>query len=240
MDAPHPLNATMLFQNIIPSPAARSTLYRRWLWLILLAAFVLRLLGFWQVSQSHEGFMVGDGFFYHVLAKNILKGRYQISPQNTPEERSEIHLRVLQKDGGILFHTAAIDKPTNYWSPGYPAFLAMVYWAFGIKPWIASLLGCILGALSCLLLWQIASGMIGSGWALFLAGIWAVHPVAWHSAARLETETLSLALLLLLGYFSLRWRRADNSMAWGHVAILGMLGGILFLTRSTLGFGRQA
>ncbi len=103
-------------QNTHPPLAGWRASHQRWLWLILLAAFALRLLGMWEVNRSPEGFMIGDGFFYHVLAKNILKGRYQISPEQTPEERFNEYVGHISK--GRILQTVSLHEPTNYWSPG--------------------------------------------------------------------------------------------------------------------------
>ena len=214
------------------APGFQVKLMRAGLWLILTVALVLRLGAFREVSRGPEGFMVGDGFFYHVLAKNILHGRYQISPEKTPDEEYEQYKVHLTK--GHIFHIVSLDQPTNFCSPGYPAFLALVYWVFGIKPWLASLLGCVLGTICCFLLWKIASSIAGPRCALMVAGLWAIHPVAVQSSARLETETPALTLLLLLVFLSLLWRRPDGSLSLGRSLLMGVLGGFLFLVRSTM------
>jgi|GEM_PF-3082240 len=214
------------------TPGHQGKFMRIGLWLMLTVAFVLRLSAFREVSRAPEGFMVGDGFFYHVLAKNILQGRYQITPENTPDEEYGEYEGHLTK--GYIFHIVSLDQPTNYWSPGYPAMLAIVYAVFGVRPWIASLLGCLLGTSCCFLLWKIASRIAGPRCALIVASLWAVHPVAVRSSARLETETPALTLLLLLVFLSLLWRRPDGSLSLGRSLAMGILGGLLFLVRSTM------
>lgn len=201
---------------------------------ILLMALILRLSAFKSLADTKGGFLTGDGLFYHLLAKSILKGQYLIS-SNDLEEDANIGSFYQSKGVRYFFKTAIIDKPTNYWSPGYPAFLASCYALFGVKPWIPALLGCFIGVFGCYLLYvlcrQIAPLDIGVG--LMAALGLAIHPNAIRYSPRLETDIPALVLFLLISYLILRLRNHSDQYSIGRMFALGVLLAVLFLVRST-------
>jgi len=177
--------------------------------------------------------MRGDAPYYHCLAKSILRGQYQISFEDISDEAIKRRKEVL--DAKIFFHTAVIDQPTNYWSPGYPLFLAGLYALFGIHFWIPALLGCIIGVLCCYMLWLIASRLVNPTAGLISAAPWAIHPIAVTKSPELESETLGLLLLLVSVYLFLLWRDREGNLGPIKALLLGVMLGMPFYVRSTSG-----
>jgi len=204
-----------------------------YIWIILAIALLFRLNAFHHLSSSQRKFMRGDAPYYHCLAKSILRGQYQISFEDISDEAIKRRKEVL--DAKIFFHTAVIDQPTNYWSPGYPLFLAGLYALFGIHFWIPALLGCIIGVLCCYMLWLIASRLVNPTAGLISAAPWAIHPIAVTKSPELESETLGLLLLLVSVYLFLLWRDREGNLGPIKALLLGVMLGMPFYVRSTSG-----
>jgi len=202
----------------------------RWLWAILGLALALRLAAFAHVARSPEGWRTDDGVYYHLLARNLQQGQFRICFDGLEEELPFVrNLR----EGKYLFSIVVRDQPTNYWSPGYPAFVALIYTVFGPRPGLAALAGVILGTASCALLWRIMRRLASPGAALLGAGLLALHPVAAARSPLLEAETLGLFLLLAALDRALAWREAQRGMTLKHALLLGVLFAALFYVRST-------
>lgn len=218
---------------MIPNSESRTLnpAYPRWpLWIILALALVLRLAALYQADHSVRGVLASDGQIYHVLAKNILLGRYQISLMGTPDEAGVDPKFVAQK---YIFSTAAKDQPTNFWSPGYPAFVAFWYAIFGPNPILPLIAGAILGTVCCFLLYKIGDRIAGPVIGLVAALFLAAHPIAIRSSVRMESETLGLVLVLLGLNLVLAWRDREGSVSLPRAVLLGLLFGLTFYVRST-------
>jgi 4-amino-4-deoxy-L-arabinose transferase-like glycosyltransferase len=205
--------------------------YRLLLWLILGLALGLRLAAFVPALQSNRGFIDGDGLYYHILAKNILAGQYQLGLLGTPDEARINDQKFLVSD--YYFSTVPKNTPSNFWSPGYPAFLAFWYWIFGVKPEIPMFINVLLGIVGCWLIYRIGSHIAGPAVGIMAAAGLAVHPAAIRSAVRLETEMLSLALFLLVLLLVLRWRDAQGNLRLSQAVFFGVILAAMFYIRST-------
>jgi 4-amino-4-deoxy-L-arabinose transferase-like glycosyltransferase len=204
--------------------------YRRWLWIVLAVALIARLTAFMMVLSTPKQMAAGDGQFYHVLAKNILHGQYQIHLMGTADESLFENKFVTQK---YIFSTAVKDQPTNFWSPGYPVFVAFWYAIFGPRIWVVLLVGCFLGAACCVPLYKIGEHLAGPVVGLLAALLVALHPIAIRSSVRQESETLVLLLFLTILYLVLIWRDEQGNVTLRRAVKLGLLLALTFYVRST-------
>ncbi len=123
-------------------------------------------------------------------------------------------------------------RPTSFKPPGYPAFLAAIYWMFGhdhrAVVWVQS----VLGAAVCLLTVGIANRLGLPAWVGWLAGLLvAVCPSLVGAAGLLLSETLVCFLLALGIWVGLWWWQEKRG--W-QAAVWGLVMGVLILTRSAM------
>lgn len=110
-----------------------------------------------------------DAEFYHISATNLLNGK------------------------GYAY----LSGPTAFWPPGYPFFLAIVYWLFGSGVKTAMVANALAGGLTVLVTYAIGLRVFGRAVALVGAGILAALPshILWSAAVLSEVLfTLVLAL----------------------------------------------
>lgn len=165
---------------------------------VFLAALALRL-GFLLLAPQPAP--VADALDYDTIAVNLATGHgFSLNP----------------------------DVPTPRRAPGYPFFLAAVYYVFG-HAWLpVRLLQALLGALTCLLAFRTAERLFGeragpaAGWLL------ALYPPLVPYAGLLLTETLFTFLLAAAAMF---WvYGAERKSPWDF-ALAGLCLGLATLTR---------
>ncbi|MBC7234742.1 MAG: glycosyltransferase family 39 protein [Chloroflexi bacterium] len=61
-----------------------------------------------------------------------------------------------------------------------------------------------------------------------LVGIFALNPMIFLYSANGKSEMISVALLVMQFYYYIRWAEKDS---WEHLAMMGLMGGLAFLTR---------
>lgn len=223
--------------NGISSPASVNTLAaklrRRPLLLIFLLGLMLRL-GFLCGAQLTGNLEIAEGAIFRDLAQNILDGRgMSISPRllevrpGAPEHVLDLQRRWIESGG--LFGMIPPGKPTAFFMPLYPLFLAAVFAVFGGGFFPAQLVQMLLSALLPLIAFHLARRAAGKETALIAALLAAVHPYFIYYAGLLVTQTLFVVLLGLAScaYYALR----ERPSAW-RAALLGLLLGLSFLTRT--------
>jgi 4-amino-4-deoxy-L-arabinose transferase-like glycosyltransferase len=125
-------------------------------------------------------------------------------------------------------------RPTAFRPPGYPAFLALTYMATGNSRFAAKAVDCLLGMLTCLLLFFAGRKWIGEKEALWAAGLWALNPLAFDSdfgSGTFNSETF-IAFLLPLALF-LIWLSFKKTAASLQIAAGACLA-LAILTKSSL------
>ncbi|MFC1641517.1 glycosyltransferase family 39 protein [Myxococcota bacterium] len=148
-----------------------------------------------------------DGSFYHIVAERISRG---------------LGYTWLWPDGAVTF--------AAHYPVGYPALVGAWYWILGPKPWVAMLLGAVLGSLAIVAVHRMAARETGRAGALLAAILVALHPTLVFYTAALMTEGLVAALLSGLGWLTLSVRaRVDRRWAW--MAGLGLATGLTALVR---------
>ncbi len=148
------------------------------LWIAVVVALALRLLFFWVAYTHNQGFFVQpDTPSYVVPALNMLK-HHSFSEGIYPDIRPEI-VR----------------------TPGYPLFLAAVFFLFGTRIAYILIVQIVISLLIVFMVYKIAS-LIGEEDAGFWASlIAALNPSLIISANKILTGTLYAVLLLLGLYF---------------------------------------
>lgn len=208
-------------------------LRRRPLLLIFLLGLVLRL-GFLGVVQLTGNLEIAEGAIFRDLAQNILDGRgMSISPRlldvrpGAPEHVLDLQRRWIESGG--LFGMIPPGKPTAFFMPLYPLFLAGIFAVFGSGFFPAQLVQMLLSALLPLIAFHLARRAAGKETALFAALLAAIHPYFIYYAGLLVTQTLFVVLLGLASsaYYALRDRPTVR-----RAALLGLLLGLSFLTRT--------
>lgn len=108
----------------------------------------------------------------------------------------------------------AEGKPTAYWPPGYPFFLALVYSLFGSSITAARIVQSAIGSLSCFLVYLIGLRILGRRPALLAAAICALYPLLVYSSAALLPSSIKTCLIACVVLFSLRaWKSGSGSRA---------------------------
>ncbi|MBI5240317.1 MAG: glycosyltransferase family 39 protein [Elusimicrobia bacterium] len=152
-----------------------------------LLALGLRV-GFVVTHSRGDRELVADALQYHAYAVHMVQdGRY------------------VDEKGDRLFRM-----------PGYPVFLAAVYWVFGPSVAAVQLVQALLSALACLCLYGAARRLYGEGWGLACGLAAAVYRGLVASCTYLLTESLVSSLLCLflwLWYCGTGWSRSVQSLA---------------------------
>jgi len=208
-------------------------LRQRPLLLIFLVGLVLRL-GFLGAVELTGSLEVAEGAIFSDLATNILEGRgmsvsaklLEVRP-GAPEHVIDLQRRWIESGG--LFGMIPPGRPTAFFMPLYPLFLAGVFALFGPGFFAARLIQLLLSALLPLIAWHLGRQAAGRETGLVAALLAAVHPYFIYYAGLLVTQTLFVVLLGLASsaYYGLR-RRPTLARA----ALLGLLLGLSFLTRT--------
>ncbi len=114
-------------------------------------------------------------------------------------------------------------RPSAQRLPGYPLFLAGVYGLFGHFYLAVRLIQCVIGAVSCLLLYLVMARWFSQRVGLVAAGILAVYPMhVWLSGELLSENLTILGLLLIL--LALCWARTGHGVGRWVLAGLAMAG----------------
>ncbi|MBI5245170.1 MAG: glycosyltransferase family 39 protein [Elusimicrobia bacterium] len=141
---------------------------RRWLYVLLAAAFAARLAFCWKFPQGLADGGVPDYDRYHRLAISLLQ-----------------HGSLLDDDGAM----------TAMREPGYPFVLAGLYAVAGPRYWAVCLLHAVLGALTALLVFKLGLRVFGPFTAWLAAAMAAFHPQLLYYSALPRRETFQALLL---------------------------------------------
>ena len=181
-------------------------LERKYPLIIFLVALFLRvlfLITYQDGSALENSLMADDAKIYVDIANNILEGKgYSLD--------------------GI--------HPMAWRVPGYSEFLSLILFLGDGHYLIVRLVQCILGAVTCFVLYLIGKEIYSNRIGIIASSIAALYYPFIQMPIYLVTETLSIFLLL----FSLWWlvKTKKNNSSWNFI-ISGILLGIASLTRST-------
>jgi 4-amino-4-deoxy-L-arabinose transferase-like glycosyltransferase len=160
----------------------------RLLVIIFVAAFLLRLLAVVALRDIHAGptrAFGADGIEFNELAYQVALGHgYELQP----------------------------GHPTSFRAPGFPLFLAGVYFLAGQNYPLTYVVFCLLGAAACVLTYLVALEMTGPKMALLAAALAATYINAIYFAVVFASESLYLVCFGLSLWLFLRYLK--NGSSW--------------------------
>ena len=136
--------------------------------------------------------------------------------------------RMVAQDWGFLFHRETVQKygKLNWWPPGYPVFLGVLYSIFGVKFRAAVFAQVLMGTAVCGLVYAIGRRALGERGGRIAALLVAVNPTFVFMTNLIASENL-FTFLLALGLWRAGRRDPARSQAW-----TGLLLGLATLTRA--------
>ena len=176
-----------------------------WLLLVFAIALTLRLLWVaFAVSDPNDG-RFDDSVFYHVAASGLVRGYGYIN--------------------------AWSFLPTAQWPPGYPFFLAALYFPFGPTVVGAKLANAALGAATCLLVYGVGLRLFDRWTARIGALLLAVFPGQIFFSSLLWSETLFTFLLWLALFLIVRSPTQPTGPGARWIVVAGVVLGMATLVR---------
>ena len=113
-----------------------------------------------------------------------------------------------------------------YRAPAYPYFLGLIYALFGHGYYLPRLIGCIIGALACVLIFLIGKGIFSYKVGVVAGFMACFYSMFLYFDAMLLTVNLEIIFCLLAMYYLIRWlkkrSRADiigSGLCWGLASI---------------------
>ena len=184
-------------------PERRSSpLARRSLWLLLGVVLCVHL---GVVLASRNGIVRDDASSYVLLGHNLAGGY------------------------GYVFTPG--DTPTSWRAPGYPVYLASIFWLSGGSLKAAKIMHAFTWVLTALLIYLLGCRLIGERAALLGAGLVGLYPEFVGFTGLLWSENLYIGLFVAT-LLVLLWAVPDHG-PWYAVLLAGGLLGASTLTRST-------
>jgi 4-amino-4-deoxy-L-arabinose transferase-like glycosyltransferase len=171
-------------------------------WLLLGVVLLVHLGVAWA---ARDGIVQDDAEGYVLLGQNLAAGN------------------------GYIFEPGRL--PTSWRAPGYPAFLAAIFWLTGGSMDAARIASAFIWVLSAFLAYALARRLVGERPALLAAALVGLSPELVGLTGLLWSETLFTCLFLGSVWAIVRWRWDPPS--WWAVAATGALIGAAVLTRST-------
>lgn len=177
---------------------------------LLLFVFTFHMLIAWQDLETlaRNGYLYDDSFYAFQIARNIAHGN------------------------GMTFDGI---HPTTGFQPLYVFLLVPVYMIAGSDPalpiQIALSLLAVFTTLTALLIFKIARRYAGFGASLVAAGLWALSPIVTKQSANGLETALAAFMIALCSWYYLDRVRPDRQVRAGRLFILGLLLGMMVLTR---------
>lgn len=174
----------------------------RAVWMLLGVVLAAHLTVAWV---SHDGVIQDDAEECVLLGRNLAAGH------------------------GYVFEPGRL--PTSWRAPGYPFFLAVLFWLTDGSLAAARVASALLWTVTALLTHLLARRLTGQSSALFAAALAGLSPELVGLTGLLWSETLFTCLFLAAVWAMARWR-TDRPSWWAAAAIGGLIGAAA-LTRST-------
>ena len=205
----------------------------------MLIALALRLICYFAVNRKNFDF--SDVFHYIHLAENISTGKgFSISRELAVDyvKSSELFSKITGIESQDLleyekyyYGIVPYDKPNTFWDPLLPYAMSF-FLSLGDNNFILfNILGCIVGVMSCWLVYRLGVLILSPGAGLLGALIMALEFNSIFYSSLLLTENLAIFLLLLA--ILLMYKAADGAKPGGLI-FLGIVLGLAYLARSNL------
>jgi 4-amino-4-deoxy-L-arabinose transferase-like glycosyltransferase len=131
----------------------------------------------------------------------------------------------------ILYHLSFCDN--TFRTPGYPAFIAVFYFLFGIKPWVVLLAQIGLNVFSVYVLFRLTKIIFNEKAALIAACLLAIDPHQILFCHFLFADTLFATLFLLSFFFFVKGLYSGRTF---HFFISAVFLGLNLLTKPVIQF----
>ena len=156
------------------------------------------------VAPHHRVFT--DSAWYFVQARNIRTGLG--------------YLDIGRQYAAANAHASAFDlRPTAFWPPAYPTFLAGWQWVFGPAVLTSQLAGCALGALTVVLVGLLGRAVAGPTVGLVAAALATCSPFLLAVDGSLMSEALVVPLALVVLLLVQHARERPNATRWCAVGV---------------------
>ena len=175
--------------------------------LIFLTALLLRVIGIFVYGVDYSG----DSVEYDTIACNIVQGHGYSLSQSPP------------------------FKLTTHREPTYPLFLALIYRIFGHNTLMVVIIQCLIGSLTCVLIYKTALEIYDDDRVAFLATLINAFylPIAIFNL-RLYSETIAILLVAIIAYNLVQILKKKEN--WVNYLCLGITTGILILNKLVFQF----
>ena len=120
------------------------------------------------------------------------------------------------------------ERTPFYRAPGYPYFLGLIYAAFGKDYFIPRLIGIIIGALSCALIYLIGKEIFSHKIGVLAGLLGCFYGMLIYFDSMLLTVYLEIFFCLLGIFWILRWSKTQKSR---HILISGVFWGLASIVR---------
>jgi len=133
------------------------------------------------------------------------------------------------------YHDLAVSILENgygqqaYWMPGWPAYIAVIYSLFGIKPWLVILFNTFPGVITIFVFYHAVKRLFGDKIALVASVLLAFDPHQIIYGQFLYSENLFLPVMMLFLYFFIRFIDGKKLQ---DLIISGLFAGSLVYIRS--------
>ena len=184
-------------------PLARADVW--WLAAAVALALLLRIVWILYAEADPLDGRFNDSVFYHLVAANLAEGGGYISPFTL--------------------------LPSAQFAPGYPFFLAGLYWIFGPHLTVAEVANAALGAATVGVVYLLALRLFDSRTARIAAFLLAVFPGQILFASVVYSETLFTFLFVLGLLLALEARRQTPGSGWRWLLAFGLVAGAASLVR---------
>ena len=87
--------------------------------------------------------------------------------------------------------------PSALRTPGYPFFISLLYYIFGIKPWVVIICQIFIDSCTIILIYSLANSILDEKTATVAAGLYALDPIAIYYSNMLLTESFFTFLFFL-------------------------------------------
>jgi len=206
---------------------------------VLALALCLRIIYF--LAFNINNFDFGDSPHYIQLAKNLAAGDgftifkegiiardYEGDFGPVADVLDPEQLKILEN---YYYLIVPFGKPNTFWDPLLPLIMSVFVFIGDSNFIFFNLLGCLLGTLSCYILYLIGKNLFNPSTGIIAALIMALEFNSIHYSSILMTENLAIFLLLL--NFIFMYKLLDSSRIAGFV-ILGGIAGLAYLSRANL------
>ena len=101
-------------------------------------------------------------------------------------------------DDANFFHSPRDQQPEFVRTPGYPAFIALVYLVFGDSHAALLLVQVVVSTLTVLMVFLLGTRMWSVSVGLLAAAMTVIEPLQWYAAGTILSESLATLLLMLV------------------------------------------